>query len=714
MAKLARLLANEGAHEHSGADVRRIPRLRTRYYAFLSYSHKDKDVADWLHRELEKFRVPNSLAGRLTATGVVPRRLTPIFRDEHDLSAADDLGEEIKAALAGSQFLVVLCSPAAANSRWTNAEIESFKRTRPEGCVLAAVAAGEPFASDMAGREAEECFPPALRFKYDRRGHRTSKRAEPLAADMRGGPDERRIGFLKLVAGMLGVGLDELVQRETTRKHRQLAYVAAASLAGMAVTSTLAVTAFQARNTAREQRREAERLVEFMVGDLRTKLEPIGRLDALDGVGSRVLAYYSKQDTSELTDDALLQRSRALNLMAEVAFNRGNLEEAQGLYAQAAAGTAEAVGRSPADPKRLFEHAQNVFYVGEVARFAGEPVQAEAAYREYKRIADRMSSLEPDNVRYRMEVLYADQDVGISLYDQHRFAEAAALFQGAADPMEKLAALYPGDTSYQKEFSSALAWVADAHRSLGQLDAAVAIRQRQVSLLTQLLSKAADSDVRAKLITAHQGLGLVLADKGDFTRGIAEMNAAVTEAEGLIPVEPRNALWRSLAAVARLDLARTLLSLGRVGEAAQHTAAGCALGNSLPARYTVLARTRLRIGCATAQSRLALAAGDRAKAMEYAQHAMGAVKSARTEDPMADRYRLAAAYRLIGDIQRRDGDLPAASGSWTAALSVLPANVAERPWEMSERLQLLQREGRADEAAVLLKRLASIGFRNIQ
>src|SRR5439155_15825652 len=138
--------------------------------------------------------------------------------------------------------------------------------------------------------------------------------------------------FLKLIAGMLGVGLDELVRREQTRHHRRLAYVAAASIAGMAATSTLAVAAFQARNAAREQRREAEGLVAFMVGDLKDKLEPIGRLDALDGVGSRVLAYYSKQDTSELSDAALLQRSRALSITAQVAYLRGNFDQAQVLY----------------------------------------------------------------------------------------------------------------------------------------------------------------------------------------------------------------------------------------------------------------------------------------------------------------------------------------------------------------------------------------------
>ncbi len=206
MVKLAQLPANDGAPPAAAADVHHIVRPQVRYYAFLSYSHKDSELADWLHRELEDFRVPHALAGKLTANGVVPRRLKPVFRDQHELAAADDLGDEIRGALASSQFLVVLCSPDAARSRWTNAEIEEFKRTRPDGCVLAAIASGEPFASEMPGREAEECFPPALRQKFDRRGRPTGKRAEPLAADLRDDGEGRRIGFLKLVAGMLGVG----------------------------------------------------------------------------------------------------------------------------------------------------------------------------------------------------------------------------------------------------------------------------------------------------------------------------------------------------------------------------------------------------------------------------------------------------------------------------------------------------------------------------
>ena len=72
MAKLAQLPAHDGAPDTVAANVRRMPRLEPRYYAFLSYSHKDKALAEWVHRELERFRVPHALAGRLTANGVVP------------------------------------------------------------------------------------------------------------------------------------------------------------------------------------------------------------------------------------------------------------------------------------------------------------------------------------------------------------------------------------------------------------------------------------------------------------------------------------------------------------------------------------------------------------------------------------------------------------------------------------------------------------------
>jgi tetratricopeptide (TPR) repeat protein len=692
----------------------RVPRLRTRYYAFLSYSHQDKALADWLHRELERFRVPRSLAGKLTTNGVVPRRLTPIFRDQQDLSAGADLGEEIEAALAASQFLIVLCSPTAATSRWTNAEIESFKRTRPEGCVLAAVVAGEPFASDIPGREAEECFPPALRYKYDRRGHQTAKRAEPLAADFRDSGEGQRMALLKLIAGMLGVGLDELVQRDTTRRHRQLAWLAAGSLGGMAVASALAVTAIQARDAARDQRREAEGLVAYMLGDLKDKLEPIGRLDALDGVGSRVLAYYSKQDASELSDAALIQRARALSLTAQVAYLRGNYDSAARLYREAMAGTGEAIRRDPGDPQRLYEHAQNVFWVGDLARQRGRTDRAETAFREYGELAGRMVAIQPDNLKYRMEVQYARENLGIVLMNQRRFDEALRQFNAIVKAIESMRMIDPDNKEYQNELSNAYGWLADAHRALGQLDDAIAVRQRQISYIDGLIA-GGNSDVmlRQRLIVAHQALGILLTSRGQIARANEEYGEALTQAARLISIEPNNRKWRDLSASVQLELAKNLVALGRTSEAAQEAATGCGTAADLRARAADVARWRtLQTTCLSVRSRIALASGATAQAMALAEQALAAAHSENTGDPVADRYIVAAASCLLGDVQARAGDREGAIATWSAALAGLPRNVTERPWEINQRAELLRRLGRVDEARPLAARLAAIGFKS--
>jgi tetratricopeptide (TPR) repeat protein len=709
MVKLARLPAMNRSPE---AAAQRVPRLRTRYYAFLSYSHKDKDLADWLHRELEKFRVPSSLAGKLTANGVVPRRLTPVFRDQQDLSAGADLGEEIKAALAASQFLIVLCSATAAKSRWTNQEIESFKRTRPEGCVLAAVVGGEPFASEIPGREEEECFPPALRYKYDRRGHQTSKKAEPLAADFRDSGEGKRLALLKLVAGMLGVGLDELVQRETTRRHRRMAWLAAASLGGMAVTSTLAVLAFQSRNEAREQRREAEGLIGFMLGDLTAKLEPIGKLDALDGVGSRVLAYYHNQPITELSDSALSQRSQALSLMADVATQRGNSDSALGLYREAMAGTAEAVRRKPDDPERLFEHAQNVFYVGQIALTRGQLDEAATQFAEYKRLADRMVSLDSNNMKYRMEVQNASADLGTVRMGQRHFSQAATLFGQALRTIEALATADPKNREYQQSLAEALTWSADAERDAGHIDQAVSLRERHVALLTGLLSQTGDAAYRQRLVTAERKLGLLYAMRGQNELAEQHTRAAVSQGDTLVAIEPNNSKWLENSALAKNYLAYVLAISGKTPEASLQIDSSCAIASRLIAKDPKLTDWHVDFReCWIVRGYIAYAKGANADAANAAEQALRIGSKIKSNDPGLDAFGMARAYRLLGDARNGIGNKPAADAAWNAALNAIPRVQSERPIETQEHAIILQRLGRTAEAQQLDQRLSGMGYR---
>ncbi len=201
-----------------------------KYWAFISYSHRDSSWGDWLHRKLETFVVPAQIIGKDISAGV-PRRLYPVFRDREELPTAAALSSNIETALRESKYLIVIGSPNAARSLWVNNEIETFKRLGGSDRILCLVVDGEPNAS--ADRAGEECFPLALRYRYDAAGQRTDVRSEPLAADARPGKDGKRNALLKIIAGVLGIDYAKLKDREGRRRARQLAAVG--SLVGAAI-----------------------------------------------------------------------------------------------------------------------------------------------------------------------------------------------------------------------------------------------------------------------------------------------------------------------------------------------------------------------------------------------------------------------------------------------------------------------------------------------
>jgi len=218
-----------------------------RYQAFISYSHRDERWAKWLHRSLERYRVPRRLIGRPTAGGTVPPRVAPVFRDREELPTASDLGRVVGAALEASAALIVICSPAAAQSRWVNEEIRTFQRLGRHGRIFCLIVDGDP-----ATGPDQQCFPEALRGAGD------SPQGEPIGADLRPGKDGQRLALLKLVAGMLEVGLDELVRRDLQRRNRRLIMISSASVSGMATAFVLLALALLARNEAQRQRTRAE------------------------------------------------------------------------------------------------------------------------------------------------------------------------------------------------------------------------------------------------------------------------------------------------------------------------------------------------------------------------------------------------------------------------------------------------------------------------
>ena len=244
------------AHSKTSASIWR----QHRFAAFISYSRADKAVGETFQRDIEHYKIPKPVIGRETLNGPVPKRLVPIFRDITDLGASGDLGAQINKALSNSAFLIVLCSPASAGSKWVNAEIEFFKKKGGKDRIIAVILDGEP-VEHHPETAPNGAFPPALMRVLGPDGELTDEReAEPLAPDMRPRAEGPDYAVLKTVAAMIGLEPDILSQRraEMERRERRFLRRVAMAISVLAITATVAaLVAWTQLISARENQSRA-------------------------------------------------------------------------------------------------------------------------------------------------------------------------------------------------------------------------------------------------------------------------------------------------------------------------------------------------------------------------------------------------------------------------------------------------------------------------
>ena len=307
------------------------------YQAFISYRHADntsegRQWATWLHQAIETYQVPDELVGKTNSRGEeIPERIFPIFRDEDELPADADLGNSIANALKASRLLIVVCSPNAVASTYVADEIDYFKLLGHSDRIIAMIIDGEPNVSwdtskhKLGFSASQECFPEPLQFRYDDNGNRTAQRAEPIAADFRvfhgGQPqqawtsqvayrqqlkadgklspaeidsavkrygEQQNLMLLKIIAGILGVPLGELTQRD---KAYQLALA----------------------------KQRAKRLRQWLAA--------VGVL-AMVAIGAGIWAYVQQQVAEQQRDTALISQSRFLLNQAELQAQDGYFDDA--------------------------------------------------------------------------------------------------------------------------------------------------------------------------------------------------------------------------------------------------------------------------------------------------------------------------------------------------------------------------------------------------
>jgi tetratricopeptide (TPR) repeat protein len=669
-----------------------------RYKAFISYSHGDERWARWLQRALENYKLPRSLR---VAHPEMPARLFPIFRDRDELASSTDLSESIQRAMADSDAMIVVCSPQAARSQWVNEEVRRFRETRADARIFSLLVGGSPRvgAADCA-------FPPALL-----RSDAGELPHEPLAADVTAGGDGKRNAMLKIAAGLLGVGVDELKRRYAQRQARLWATLAAGSLAVAMVTIGLAVAAFIARQESEIRRKQGEKLIGFMLGDLRGKLEPIGKLDVLDAVGDQAMSYFAALGKRG-TPQEMLDRAKALRQIGDVRFHQGHLQPALAAFQQSLEEALALHDVRPDDNDYLFELGQAEFWVGYVAWQRNDLKQAHASMQQYMRYSQELSDRAPDNAAYRTELAYAHNNLGNLAKAQGRPEEAPREFRQAAAIRAAQLESRPDDGAIS-DLSDIWSWISSALQDLGRLQESEEAAAKAADLMRRVHEQGKDARASAKYadyLLLHADTQLRL---GKVAAATAQIESAQTIYKGLLASDPGNAFWHQNALV--VDYYRVAVSAPeewtpQMRQLLDATAAGLrALADKDPTNKTIQGRLA---AVGRLQALGALAQGDAASALESARRAHEVMQTlvAGKSAPAESKVTAAQVEETLGAATLANGDRSAAGQIWTQALAGLSTGSGDNLALKAIQRQLAADLGNTELAAQLSQQLARAGF----
>jgi tetratricopeptide (TPR) repeat protein len=524
-----------------------------KFFAFLSYSREDEKFAKQFHRDLEQYRIPKALVGAQGRDGPIPKRLFPIFRDREELSSAPDISHVIRAALDESACLVVLCSPAAARSRWVNEEVLAFRCLGRQDRIFAVILRGEPYAKESM----EECFPPALHTVDEGGTLLADQVSGPLAADMRPRGDGKEESKLKIVAGLLNIPLNDLRRREViAARRRARIFQGIAAVMLVLAASAIAGGWIAYRNMQRADRRfalamnTASGVVDRAVAMSEKQGVPADAIGDLLNWADQSFAVLSKE---ELPDELVYQRANVLMVFSDN-YALTNRTADQLRVAQEARDMLTRLTKAHPDVDNWQQRLSMAYdRIGQAYIAEGNPSDALAAYREALVDDERLLARKPADPNRRRAMALSYERLGTVLSLQGKIEEALAAQEKSFSLSQKLAEERKSDITAQTDLAVSYEKLGELLGLLGRDRDAIA-RHRSALFIRNSLAQNNPGNTRLMrdLEVSYNKVGQLLLEMNDVNGALDAHTEALNIAKVLASSDPRNAEWQHDLGATRL------------------------------------------------------------------------------------------------------------------------------------------------------------------
>ena len=470
--------------------------------------------------------------------------------------------------------------------------------------------------------------------------------------------------------------------------------------------------ALAARSAEQQKRAQAEDLVNFFVNDLRTKLEPVGRLDVLDDVAEKALQYVNASNPDQSSVQQLIAHAKALYQLGDVRVGQGKIQGALPFFERSIERAQYAVKREPANDEAKFVLGLSRFYLANAYRLQNDIPRAKEHASAYLSAMSDLAKRNPTNDQYQLEASYAHSLNGLLLEAQRDYNGAIAEYQKTLAIKNAYAARHPNDDVAREDVARTINKYAYALYKSGNLRGAreqfgteVAVRQDLVARNPKQMRWKQD------LAVAQSFLSTTLELMGELDASLRHRLADMTLNSELTALDPANTSWQRNLAAARIAHARLLTQRGDYDAAAHN------LRQAEQTLRTLLAADPTRalwqndlVNTKLAAVRLLL---DQKRFDAARREAEAAIKTVETlGDTAGRRSQLGIAYLNLGDVRSAQRAPEDALAAWTNAASYLrPAAIDKADLrELESWARVLIALQRHEEAAPIVTRLRSNGY----
>lgn len=486
-------------------------------------------------------------------------------------------------------------------------------------------------------------------------------------------------------------------------------------LAVLTVVSVLAWTAVRAREEANRRRQQAEALIGFMIDDLQPRLAAVGRLDILNEVGRRALAYFGAVPESELSDTELYQRVIAIRQIGEVRREQGQLPAAIAAFRRSVELGRQLVARDPAHQSWELAYLDSSTWLGQTLLEQGDVAGAFAIWSQARERVRRQLDRQPEHPHWLSQMAIAEHNVGTVLELRGDLAGALAAYQRSLALQRKVSALEPGDLEHQAALSATLAFVSTSLERQGDLAAALRERRAHLAIQEKLAALAPEDQVKRRdLATARgflAGLLVVLGEREEARRLFESGLETIGE---LARRDPQNRELRRWLGAFHSSLGWISTEDGDFAAARRELDLALPLFEQLAAEDPSNVDWQLQRGAALSRRAAAELAGDPGRARASARASLVVLEPLAPALDDAQKAYAAQSAAALAQAEERLGHPEAARAAWEKTLSLLAP--CARPWTHWRILQpaiaAYEALGRTEEAKPLAERLARSGYRS--